>query len=116
MVSRASRLLKGSLRPLLLGPTRQGGTSSGLGAPEAADAAGRLMKLQACSPLQEHGPRSVQRFQELGYGWVLKGQEGELSGQAGSLCSLPEPPVTALGLAPCSSSPNEPPAAGRRLK
>jgi hypothetical protein len=33
-----------------------------------------------------------------------------------SLCSLPEPPVTALGLAPCSSSPNEPPAAGRRLK
>lgn len=32
-----------------------------------------------------------------------------------SLCSLPEPPVTALGLAPCSSSPNEPPAAGRRL-
>lgn len=84
MVCRASRLLKDSLRPLPLGPTRQGGTSSGLGAPEAADA-GRLMRLQVCSPLQEHGPGSVQRFQELGYGWVLKGQEGELSGQAGSV-------------------------------
>lgn len=85
MVSRASQPLKDSLRPLPLGPTRQGGTSSGLGAPETAGT-GRLMRLQACSPLREHGPRSVQRFQELGYGWVLKGQEGELSGQADSLC------------------------------
>lgn len=88
MVSRASRLLKDSLGPLLLGPTKQGGTSSGLGSPEAADT-GRLVRLQACSPLQEHGPRSVQRFQELGYDWVLERQEGELSGQAGSLYSLP---------------------------
>lgn len=44
VVSRASRLLKDSLRPLPLGPTRQGGASSGLGALEAAEA-GRLMRL-----------------------------------------------------------------------
>lgn len=46
MVNGASRLLKDSLRPLPLGPKRQGGASSGLGAPEAAEA-GRLMRLQA---------------------------------------------------------------------
>lgn len=38
--------------------------------------------------------------------------------QAGgrALCVPSQPWVTALGLAPCSSFPNEPPAAGRRLK
>lgn len=94
-------------RRRLIRPGRSGG---GRGR-QANEAVGPALYL-----LQEHGPRPVQRFQEMGYGWVLRGQEGELSGQAGSPCSLPAPPVTALGLDPCSSSPNEPPAAGKRLK
>lgn len=51
--------------------------------------------------------------------WAMAEHLGDRKGSSAgrrALCVPSQPWVTALGLAPCSSFPNEPPAAGRRLK
>lgn len=117
-----STLLRGSLRPLQRRrvPALRGGASSGPGAPRGSRSrrGPEALELQSSSPQRGTGHWPGLRSQELGSGWALRGQEGELGGQAGwrALCVPSQLRVTALGLAPCSSFPNEPPAAGRRLK
>lgn len=63
--------------------------SSGLGTPGSrrSQEAPELQAQLAPRGALDHRP--VPRSQELEYGKALRGQEGELSRQAGSLCSLP---------------------------
>lgn len=66
-----------------------GGASSGLGTPGSGRSQ-EAPELQAqLAPRGALDHRPVPSSQELEYGKALRGQEGELSRQAGSLCSLP---------------------------
>lgn len=73
-------------------------------------------ELQAQRPSRgasDHRP--LQSSQEWGLAEHSGDRKGSWAGRR-ALCVPSQPWVTALGPAPCSSFPNEPPAAGRRLK
>lgn len=92
-----------------------GGASSGLGTPGSGRSQ-EAPELQAqLAPRGALDHRPVPSSQELEYGKALGDRKGSSAGRR-ALCVPSQPWVTALGPAPCSSFPNEPPAAGRRLK
>lgn len=91
-----------------------GGASSGLATP------GSRRRQEAPELQAQLGPRGAldHRLSPARRSWSMAKHSGDRKGSAGrrALCVPSQPWVTALGPAPCSSFPNEPPAAGRRLK
>ena len=82
----------------------------------AAGGARRLWSYRPGSPLEGHGTTGLSPAPRSR---GMAGRSGDRKGSSAgrrALCVPSQPWVTALGLAPCSSFPNEPPAAGRRLK
>lgn len=89
--------------------------SSGLGTPGTGGAR-RPQSSRPSSPLEGHWTTGLSPAPRS---WSMAKHSGDRKGSSAgrrALCVPSQPWVTALGPALCSSFPNEPPAAGRRLK